>query len=94
MDEAAIKRIFQADRAAAADCALALAGAKAQEVGHTISTRSLSVPTRFLCAAADGLISPQISVMPVISCRRCAAEPMNSSPRSVPFARQLGYGIP
>jgi len=34
MDEAAIKRIFQADRAAAADCALALAEAKAQEVGR------------------------------------------------------------
>jgi len=34
IDEAAIKRIFQADRAAAADCALALAEAKAREVGR------------------------------------------------------------
>ena len=34
IDEAAIKHIFQADRAAAADCALALAEAKAQEVGR------------------------------------------------------------
>ena len=93
VDEDAIKRRYKIERRSAADCTLALAEAKARELGESHRDALVVGADQILACDAIGSANPLTLPAPVLSSRFCAGEPTSSSPLLVLFLMLLGYGI-
>src|SRR5215469_3764623 len=93
VDEEAIKRVFKRDWRPAADCALALAEAKARQVAESHPSVLVCGADQILVCTTVGLTNPPILLTPVLSFRFCAAGPTSLSLPLVSFWTRLRFGI-